>query len=145
MFQRNIIEKIETHILCSIAFFPPESHADFKTMWKNIVELGRRQRTTWCVRIACWITKTTHTHTHTHHTHTHTHTLRICNTCCFSTTTMVARTRLIVRLYYIACHVVTVMNPLYPVAGSSFFLLWTLRFRISVWKKLSLSHVSQEF
>jgi hypothetical protein len=34
---------------------------------------------TWRVRIACWITKTKNTHT-----------LRICNTYCFSTVTVVA-------------------------------------------------------
>ena len=45
----------------------------------------------------------THTHTLTHtfshtHSHTHTHTLRICNTFCSSTTTIVARTRLVTAL-----------------------------------------------
>ena len=66
MFQRNVVEKIETHILCTVPFFL-ESRADYKAMWKNIVELGsqQRQRTTWRVRIAYWITKP-HTHTHTH-------------------------------------------------------------------------------
>jgi len=64
-------------------------------MLKNIVERGRPQMTIWLVRNACWIPKATETHTHTY-THTHTH--RLCNTHCFSTTTMVARTRLIVTL-----------------------------------------------
>ena len=67
-------------------------------------------------------THTTHTHTysythhtHTHHTHTHIHThkhtIRICNTHCFSTVTMVERTRLDVTIYvqYIACLVATTM------------------------------------
>ena len=40
----------------------------------------------------------TRTHAHTH-THKHKHTHRICNTYCFSTATMVARTRLIVTLH----------------------------------------------
>jgi hypothetical protein len=39
--------------------------------------------TIWRLRIACWITKTTHTHTH-----------RICNAYSISSVTMVARTRL---------------------------------------------------
>jgi len=55
-------------------------------MWKNTAELDRPQRTIWCTRIACCITKATNT-------------LTICNTHCFSTTTMVARTRLNVTLY----------------------------------------------
>jgi hypothetical protein len=35
-------------------------------MWKIIAERGGPQMTVWHIRIACWITKTTHTHTHTH-------------------------------------------------------------------------------
>jgi len=50
----------------------------------------RPQMAIWLMRIACWIIKTTHTHTHT---------LRIYNTHCFSTATMVARTLLTVTLH----------------------------------------------
>jgi len=52
-------------------------------MWKNIVEPKVTIR---LMRIACWITKTTHTHT-------------TCNIHCLSTATMVARTRLSVTFY----------------------------------------------
>jgi len=38
-------------------------------MWKNIVDWGRPQMTTWSMRISCWVPKATNTHTHTH-THT---------------------------------------------------------------------------
>jgi hypothetical protein len=62
---------------------------------------------------ACWITKVTHTHTHTH-------TLRIYNTYCFSTATMVTRTHLNVTLYIhclfcfnIICSVHVDYNPPY--------------------------------
>jgi hypothetical protein len=55
-------------------------------MWKNIFEPGRPQMTGWCMRIACWITKAINTH-------------RMCNTYCFSTATMITRTRLSVTLY----------------------------------------------
>ena len=51
-------------------------------MWKNVVEQGRPQMTIWCMHIP----KTTQT-------------VRICNTFCFSTATMVARTCLNVTLY----------------------------------------------
>jgi hypothetical protein len=37
MFQSNFGEKIETHILCSITFFP-ENRAIYEIMWENIVE-----------------------------------------------------------------------------------------------------------
>jgi len=46
--------------------------------------------TMWGMRIACWVPKATNTHTHT---------LRLCNTDCFSTATVVARTPLNVTLY----------------------------------------------
>ena len=66
---------------------------------------GRPRMTVWLLRIACRITSYTHTHTHT----THTHTLRICNTYCFSTTTIVARTHLRVTLH-IHCLSYTTLN-----------------------------------
>jgi len=49
-------------------------------MWKNIVELGRTQMTGACAFHAGYLRLQTHTH-------------RVCNTRCFSTATMVARTR----------------------------------------------------
>jgi hypothetical protein len=58
-------------------------------LWENVekfVERGRPQMTIWLMRIACWIPKAINT-------------LRLCNTHCFSTATMVARTRLDVTLY----------------------------------------------
>jgi hypothetical protein len=38
-----------------------ENRAVYETMWKNIAEQGRLQ-IIWCMRIACWILKTTNTH-----------------------------------------------------------------------------------
>jgi hypothetical protein len=55
-------------------------------MWQNIAEQDRPQMAIWRMSIVCLKTKATHT-------------LRICNTYCFSTTTIVTRTRPIVRLY----------------------------------------------
>jgi len=82
MFQRNV-EKIKTRILCSIFF--SENRAVYKIIWKNIVERRRTQMTIWRMRIVCWIPKATNTH-------------RLCNTYCFSITTVVARTCLIVNV-----------------------------------------------
>jgi len=61
MFQIKVVEKIETHILCSIKVFL-ENPAVFEIMWKNILELYRPQMTKWLMGIACWIPKDTHTH-----------------------------------------------------------------------------------
>jgi hypothetical protein len=69
----------------TVFFF--ENRTIYEKMWKNIVELDRPQMAVWCMRIACWIPKATK------------HTLRICNTHCFSTTTVVERTRLSVSLH----------------------------------------------
>ena len=75
--ETKFVEKIETHILCPIPFFF-EFLAVNEVMWKNIVQVDR---TTWRMRIACWVPKTTNT-------------LRICNTYCYSTASIVARKRL---------------------------------------------------
>jgi hypothetical protein len=60
MFQKKVLEKIETHILCSIAYF--WKLCLYETMWKNIVEPGRHQMTVWHMHFACWIRKATNTY-----------------------------------------------------------------------------------
>jgi hypothetical protein len=62
MFQTNVVDKIKTHIFCSIIFFFFENCAVYEIMWKNIVEPDRPQMTIWRMRIACWIPKATNTH-----------------------------------------------------------------------------------
>jgi len=59
MFRTKVVEKIKTHISCSITFFG--SLAVYEIMWKNVVERGRPQMTIWRMRIACWIPKATNT------------------------------------------------------------------------------------
>jgi len=70
MFQKKTVDKIKTHILCSVTFFL-ENCAVYEMTWKNTVQPDRPQITIRRMRIACWILKTTlQTHTHTHkHTH----------------------------------------------------------------------------
>jgi len=36
MFQTKVVEKIKTHILCSVTFF--ESSAVYEIMWENVVD-----------------------------------------------------------------------------------------------------------
>jgi len=60
MFQTKVVEKIKTHILCSITFF--ENRVVYEIMWKNNVQPDRPQMTIWRMRISCWIPKATHTH-----------------------------------------------------------------------------------
>jgi hypothetical protein len=62
MFQTKIVEKRETHVLCSV-FFPLENCAAYAIMWENVVERGRPQMTICRMRIACWIPEATNTHT----------------------------------------------------------------------------------
>jgi hypothetical protein len=57
----KIVEKIKTHILCSITFIL-KNHAIYKIMWKNIVELDMQQMTIWHMRFTCWILKAANTH-----------------------------------------------------------------------------------
>jgi hypothetical protein len=42
MFQTNVVEKIKTHILCSVIFFFG-NRAVYEIVWKNIVERDRPQ------------------------------------------------------------------------------------------------------
>ena len=60
MFQTKVVEKIKTHILCSITFF--YIRAVYEIMRKNTVEPDRPQMTIWRMRIACRIPKATNTH-----------------------------------------------------------------------------------
>ena len=84
-FQTKVVEKTKTRILCSITFFP--KIVPFMIVWKNIVEADRPPDSIiQCMRIACWITRGADTHS-------------MCNTYCFCTATVVARTRPSVTLY----------------------------------------------
>jgi len=62
MFQTEPVEKIETHILCSITNFSFENSALYDILWKNIVEPVRPQMTLRCIVISCWIPQATNTH-----------------------------------------------------------------------------------
>jgi hypothetical protein len=52
MFQTNYVERIKTHILCSVIFWG-ENRTVYEIMWKNTVDLDRPQMTK-NMRIACW-------------------------------------------------------------------------------------------
>jgi len=49
MFQKRFVEKIKTHILCSV-FFSPENRAVYEIMWKNSVQPYKSQMTVWRMR-----------------------------------------------------------------------------------------------
>jgi hypothetical protein len=97
----------QTHVLCSVNFFPPKNCALYEIMWKK--NCGARQATgdyiTEHMHIGCWITKATDT-------------LRICNTRSFPTATMVTRMRLSVILYVhrLSCLMCYTGHPKYPAA-----------------------------
>jgi hypothetical protein len=46
MSQTKVVEKIKTHILCSISF--SENRAIYEIMWENTVKPDRQQMTTQC-------------------------------------------------------------------------------------------------
>jgi len=60
IFQTEAVEKIKTHILCTLTFFSLNP-AVYEIM-KNIVEPIRPQMTIWRMHIACWRPKAIHTH-----------------------------------------------------------------------------------
>jgi len=81
MFQTKFVEKIKTHILCSVTFFWKSYR-----LWDNVEKYCR----------AGQVTDDNMAHAHfILDTQGYKHTLIICNTYCFSAATMVARTHLI--------------------------------------------------
>jgi len=62
MFRTKVVEKIKTHVLCSIIFFSPRKSCRLWEMWKNIVQPGRPQITIWRTRLhAGYLSPKTHT------------------------------------------------------------------------------------
>ena len=60
IFQTKVVDKIKTHVLCSMSISP-----NIVCLWdveKNMVEPERPQVTLWR-RFGCWISKATRTHT----------------------------------------------------------------------------------
>ena len=55
IFQAKAVEKIKTHILCSVML--PEIRAICETMWENTVEPDSPEITIWRMGNACWIPK----------------------------------------------------------------------------------------
>jgi hypothetical protein len=43
--QTKVVEKIKTHILCSVIPPPPETRGVYEITWKNVVEPERPQMT----------------------------------------------------------------------------------------------------
>jgi hypothetical protein len=60
MFLTKVVEKF-SKILCTIIFLV-ENRTVYEIMWKNIVQPGKPQMTTYRRRIALWVSKTTNTH-----------------------------------------------------------------------------------
>jgi hypothetical protein len=86
MFQIKVSEKIKIHILCSIMFIKKLYH-----LWDNVEKYGTAgEATRWQYGVCAF---------HAGYLRLQTHSLRICNTNCFSTATMVAQMCLNVALY----------------------------------------------
>jgi len=128
--KRNVSDKPygenQKALICSIIFFL--NRAIYDIMWKNIVDPDRTQMTIWRMRIACWIPKATHTHTH-----------RLWNTNCFSTATVVARTRLNVQFI----RTLTVL--LFTITKNRAAKRVTFEVRYAMWYNKSGPHYSYGF
>ena len=92
-FETEVVDKIKHTFYIQYLF--SENSAIYEIMWQNTAELDRPQMTIWHVHIACWIPMAA--------INTH----QECNTFCFATAAMVARTCLNNMLYTIACLVFT--------------------------------------
>jgi len=60
IFQTDVEEKLETHILCPITFF--FNRCLYEKMRKNMVQADRLQLAIWRMRVARWIPKASNTH-----------------------------------------------------------------------------------
>ena len=107
MFQTKVVEKIKTHVLCSVAFFR-KSHR----LWYNVEKCdGNRGATDdvtiWRIRVACWESKATSTYAHAHaHAHGYPYARAhrpISNNNCFSMATMIRERASMLRDTYIVC------------------------------------------
>ena len=86
MFQTQAAEDTKTHILCSVTLFLSENRAVYEIMLTSMVKPDSPQTKIWLMRFACWVRKATNTP-------------RIRNMSCLSSTIMVTRTRLSIKLY----------------------------------------------
>jgi len=84
MFQIKVVEKIKTHILCSVTFLQKSCR-----LWDKVEKYNGVGQNTDNMAHAHWMFDTLGSR----------HTFTICNTHCLSSTTMVTRTRLIVTLH----------------------------------------------
>ena len=55
------LQKIKTHVLCSIIWGGGRNRAVYETMWKNVVQPDKPKMTIWRKRIACWVPEATNT------------------------------------------------------------------------------------
>ena len=100
MFYTKVLEKIKTHILCSVTFFRKSCR-----LWDNVEKYSGAREVTddnrkWSLRLACWISKVTRAPTHT-------------EKCWISTVTRVSQMLFSVTLYVhcvlcFCCHLVAV-------------------------------------
>jgi hypothetical protein len=98
MFQINVdVEKIKTHILCLVTFFP--KIVPFMAKGENYCRAGQAADNN-IAHAHCMLDLRLHT-------------LGLCNTHCFSTATMVGRTRLTVTLHV---HRLSCYNPVLKIA-----------------------------
>jgi len=90
MFHTKIVQQIKTHILCSATFL--KNHFVYEIMRNGGAGQATDGDIMWRMCCACWITKATNK-------------LRICNTYCFSTATMVAGTchNVILYIHCLSC------------------------------------------
>ena len=61
MFQKKVVEKIKTHILCSVTLF--ENRVVYEKKWKHFVERESPHMIIWRIRLKCWTSKAKNTHT----------------------------------------------------------------------------------
>ena len=116
MFQTKFVEKIKTHIFCSVTFFRKSCR-----LWDNVEK-------------CCTAEQATYDNMAHEQGYRHTHTHRIYNTYCFSTTTVVAGTRLSVTF-----------TRTFPVLLFFYFFRITLKWTLGVVVKTACNWLRLEY
>jgi hypothetical protein len=123
MFHKIVVQKIETHILCSKTFVRKSFH-----LWDNVQKYcGARQATEDVIAHAHYMLDT----------QGYKHTLRIRSTYCLSTATMVARTRHDVTLYVL--YIASIVFSTYRVIQEESAILWEMIVCVILSKKVHMN------
>ena len=116
----KVVEKIKTHILCSVTFFRQSC-----SLWDNVEKCGgvrgaTNDVTIWRIGVGCWIIKATYMHAHAHtcvtgypHVRTHARTHKYILLIAFARQQWFAKAPQFYVIPYVVCFIITETEGVY--------------------------------